>query len=111
MLASLHPSILRHLAAVDDPRQSAKVVYPLAEILLLALAATIAGADDFAEVTLWGGQNPPFLRRFRPYANGIPSHALRPVRRDRSGTVQGLLPRLGRGTSRSLAAGVDRDRW
>ena len=74
MLDSLHPSILRHLAVVDDPRQSAKVVYPLAEILLLALAATIAGADDFVEVTLWGGQNLAFLRRFRPYANGIPSH-------------------------------------
>jgi predicted transposase YbfD/YdcC len=71
---SLHPSILRDLAGVDDPRQSAKVVYPLAEILLLALAATIAGADDFVEVTLWGGRTLPFPRRFRPYANGIPSH-------------------------------------
>ena len=74
MLDSLHPSILRHLAGVADPRQSAKVVYPLAEILFLSLAATIAGADDFVEVALWGEKNLQFLRRFQPYANGIPSH-------------------------------------
>src|ERR1700678_4680249 len=41
---------------------------------LLALAATIAGADDFVEVTLWGQQHQDFLRRFFPYALGIPSH-------------------------------------
>lgn len=74
MSDSLHPSILRHLAGVEDPRQTAKVVYPLPEILLLALAATVAGADDFVEVTLWGEKNQPFLRRFLPYAHGIPSH-------------------------------------
>jgi hypothetical protein len=74
MLDSLHPSILRHFAGIDDPRQNTKVLYPLMEILLLALAATIAGADDFVETTLWGEKNLPFLRRFLPYSNGIPSH-------------------------------------
>jgi predicted transposase YbfD/YdcC len=74
MLDSLHPSILRHFAGIEDPRQNTKVLYPLMEILLLALAATIAGADDFVETTLWGEKNLPFLRRFLPYANGIPSH-------------------------------------
>jgi predicted transposase YbfD/YdcC len=67
-------SILNHFAALPDPRQCAKVLYPLREILLLALAATIAGADDFVEVTLWGEQHQAFLRRFFPYAFGIPSH-------------------------------------
>jgi predicted transposase YbfD/YdcC len=67
-------SILTHFAALKDPRQCAKVLYPLTEILLLALAATIAGADDFVEVTLWGEQHQAFLRRFFPYEAGIPSH-------------------------------------
>src|SRR5882672_8102011 len=67
-------SILTHFAALDDPRQHAKVLYPLVEILLLALAATVAGADDFVETTLWGQENQAFLRRFFPYENGIPSH-------------------------------------
>ena len=44
------------------------------ELLLLALAATIAGADDFVEITLWGEQHLGFLRRFLAYENGIPSH-------------------------------------
>ena len=63
-----------HFAALEDSRQHAKVLYPLVEILLLALAATVAGANDFVETTLWGGENQTFLRRFFPYENGIPSH-------------------------------------
>ena len=74
MSQSAHPFVLTQFAALKDPRQQAKVLYPLAEILLLALAATIAGADDFVEVTLWGEQNQAFLRRFHPYQRGIPSH-------------------------------------
>ena len=65
---------LTHFSALRDPRQSAKVLYPLPEILLLLLCATISGADDFVEITLWGEEHMGFLRRFRPYARGIPSH-------------------------------------
>jgi len=65
---------LAHFAALRDPRQSATVLYPLPEILLLLLCATISGADDFVEMTLWGEQKLGFLRRFQPYARGIPSH-------------------------------------
>ena len=67
-------SLLDHFSALKDPRQAGKVVYPLPEILLLVLAATLAGADDFVEVRLWGRQHLPFLRRFLPYRHGIPSH-------------------------------------
>ena len=45
-----------------------------AEILLLVLSATIAGADDFVETTLWGTEHLAFLRRFYRYESGIPSH-------------------------------------
>ncbi len=41
MLDSLDPSILRHFAGIEDPRQNAQVLDPLPEILLLALAATM----------------------------------------------------------------------
>ena len=47
-------SLLGHFSALADPRQAAKVLYPLPEILLLVLAATLAGADDFVEVQAWG---------------------------------------------------------
>ena len=68
------PPFLSHFAALRDPRQSAKVLYPLPEILLLLLCATLAGADDFVEITLWGEQQLDFLRRFQPFSRGIPSH-------------------------------------
>ncbi len=67
-------SLLDHLSTLDDPRQAAKVLYPLPEIMLLLLCATLAGADDFVEIQLWGNQNLAFLRGFCPYAHGIPSH-------------------------------------
>lgn len=67
-------ALLDHFAALDDPRQQAKVLYPLPEIVLLLLCATLAGADDFVEIALWGRQSLAFLRRFCPYAHGIPSH-------------------------------------
>ncbi len=66
--------LLDHFAALSDPRQHAKVLYPLPEILLLVLAATLAGADDFVETTLWGTEHLAFLKRFYRYDSGIPSH-------------------------------------
>jgi len=67
-------TLLDQFSALDDPRQAAKVLYPLPEIILLLLCATLAGADDFVEMTLWGGRNLGFLRRLCPFAHGIPSH-------------------------------------
>jgi predicted transposase YbfD/YdcC len=66
--------LLAQFAALKDSRQAAKVLFPLPEILLLVLAATLAGADDFVEARAWGEERLAFLRRFLPYANGVPSH-------------------------------------
>jgi hypothetical protein len=68
------PSFLAHFAALRDPRQTAKVLYPLPEILLLLLCATVVGADDFVEISLWGAEHLSFLRRFLPFRRDIPSH-------------------------------------
>ncbi len=70
-------SLLERLATLEDPRQSGKVIYPLEEILLLVLAATASGADDFVERAQWGGMQLDFLRRFYRYEWGIPSHDTR----------------------------------
>lgn len=67
-------SLIEHFSALKDPRQASKVIYPLPEILLLVLGATMAGADDFVEVVAWGEEHLGFLRRLLPYADGIPSH-------------------------------------
>ena len=65
---------LVHFTALQDPGQAAKVLYSLPELLLLLLCGTVAGADDFVELALWGGEHLLFLRRFLPFARGIPSH-------------------------------------
>jgi predicted transposase YbfD/YdcC len=67
-------ALLDHFAVLEDPRQAAKVLHPLPEILLLLLGATLAGADDFVEIEMWGEEHLAFLRRFLPYRHGIPSH-------------------------------------
>jgi predicted transposase YbfD/YdcC len=67
-------AILDHFSALSDPRQNWRVIYPLPEILLLVLCATLSGMDDFVEIRLWGEQRLDFLRRFLPYERGLPAH-------------------------------------
>jgi predicted transposase YbfD/YdcC len=67
-------SLIDHFSALKDPRQAWKVIYPLPEIMLLVLCATLAGAEDFVEARLWGMKNLDFLRRFLPFKDGLPSH-------------------------------------
>jgi hypothetical protein len=58
-------SILDHFSALSDPRQQWRVIYPLREILLLVLCATLCGMDDFVETKLWGEQRLSFLGAVR----------------------------------------------
>jgi predicted transposase YbfD/YdcC len=67
-------AILAHFSALSDPREGWRVIYPLREILLLVLCATLSGMDDFVEIRLWGEQRLDFLRRFLPYERGLPAH-------------------------------------
>lgn len=67
-------SLLDHFSVLADPRQGWRVLYPLPEILLLVLCATLAGMEDFVEIKLWGDQRLDFLRRFLPYERGVPAH-------------------------------------
>lgn len=59
---------------LDDPRQQGKVKYPLNEIILVALCASICGADTFTEFVEFGEAKIDFLKRLLPFENGIPSH-------------------------------------
>lgn len=67
-------SILKFFGDLNDPRQMAKVLYPLQEIILVALCAAICGADTFVEMEGFGNAKLDFLKRFLPFKNGIPSH-------------------------------------
>lgn len=65
-------SLLQHLSVLKDPRQPCKVMYPLPEVLLLVVCATMAGCDDYDEIAAWGEARLAFLRRFLPYHWGVP---------------------------------------
>ena len=67
-------AFIDHFSALEDPRQAWKVVYPLPEILLVVLCATLGGAEDFVEIARWGQRKLDFLRRLLPYECGIASH-------------------------------------
>ena len=67
-------SLIGHFSSLDDPRQPGKVLYPLPEIMLLVLCATLSGTEDFVEVRFWGREKIGFLRTMLPFKRGIPSH-------------------------------------
>jgi predicted transposase YbfD/YdcC len=65
---------LEHFTDLEDPRQRAKVLYPLDEVLLLCLLGVLAGCESWVEIARFGEKKLGFLRRFRPFEDGTPSH-------------------------------------
>ena len=65
---------LSHFEELPDYRQKGKVAYPLDEVLLVMLAAALAGAETVADIARFGQAKLSLLRRFRPFMNGTPSH-------------------------------------
>ena len=65
-------SLLDHFSEVRDWREPAKVRYPLPEVLLLVVAATICNCDDYDEIVAWGNSRLTFLREFSEFHFGIP---------------------------------------
>ena len=65
---------LEHFEALEDPRQRAKVLYPLDEILLLVLLGVLAGCESWVEIAKFGDKKLDVLRRFRAFKDGTPSH-------------------------------------
>src|SRR5436305_1002201 len=66
--------LLRHFRHLKDPRINRRKLHPLANILVIATCAVIAGADDFQQVALFATKRKDWLARFLDLSNGIPSH-------------------------------------
>lgn len=64
---------LDHMRVVPDHRVAGMVTYPLDEVLLAALAGVVCGADDWEGIELFATDGVDWLRRFLPYANGVPT--------------------------------------
>jgi predicted transposase YbfD/YdcC len=65
---------LYYFKDLPDHRQRGKIYYPLDEVLLLCLLAVLAGAETVTDIALFGQKKLNFLRRFRPFEHGTPSH-------------------------------------
>ncbi|MCP3968826.1 MAG: transposase family protein [Rhodobacteraceae bacterium] len=47
------PHFLSYFSRIDDPRQSAKVLFPFEELFLLVLCAVISGSDGWRSIALY----------------------------------------------------------
>jgi predicted transposase YbfD/YdcC len=64
--------LLKEFSQLDDAREPWRVMFPLAEVLLLLTCATIADCDDFDDIVAWGEHHLGLLRRFSEFYHGIP---------------------------------------
>lgn len=62
-----------HFANLTDPRRR-KVVYPLVNVVTIAICAVICGADDFVAIARFGRVKRKWLSRFLDLKDGVPSH-------------------------------------
>jgi predicted transposase YbfD/YdcC len=62
-----------HFVDLTDPRHR-EVVYPLINIVVIAVCAVICGADDFVAIAEFGRMKRDWLARFLDLHRGIPSH-------------------------------------
>jgi predicted transposase YbfD/YdcC len=67
-------SLTRHFADLPDPRVERTRLHLLGDILVIAICATICGADDFVAIAAWGRAQEGWLRQRCALPHGIPSH-------------------------------------
>jgi predicted transposase YbfD/YdcC len=67
-------SIRRHFTKLKDPRRRHRRLHRLQDIIVIALCAVIAGAQDWQEIETFGRKRRDWLKRFLPLPHGVPSH-------------------------------------
>lgn len=66
--------LVQRLRNIDDPRVTGRCDHSLVDILVIALCATMAGADGWDDMEAWGEANEERLRLYLDLHNGIPGH-------------------------------------
>lgn len=62
-----------HFNHLTDPRRR-EGIYPLLNIVVIAVCAVISGADDFVSIAQWANIKRDWLAKFLDLSAGIPSH-------------------------------------
>jgi hypothetical protein len=65
--------IEEHFGSLPDPRRR-EGIYPLTNIVVIALCAVISSADDFVAIARWANVKKDWLAKFLDLSAGIPSH-------------------------------------
>jgi len=83
MVSSHSAKIQQHFVDLTDPRRR-KVIYPLMNMVTIAICGVLAGADDFVSIVAWAREKRAWLAKILDLWAGIPSH-------DRFNAVLGAL--------------------
>ena len=67
-------AIEQHFGNLEDPRVDRTKLHMLKDILLIAICAVIAGADNWEDVEEFGKARLEWFKTFLELPNGIPSH-------------------------------------
>ncbi len=67
-------SIPTFFAKLQDPRRAHRRLHRLQDILVIALCAVIAGAQDWQQIETFGRKRRDWLEKLLELPNGIPSH-------------------------------------
>lgn len=67
-------TLLDYVSTVTDIRQEKKVLHKMMDIIMIVFFATLANADDWVEMEVFGKEHEKFLRNYLELPNGIPSH-------------------------------------
>jgi len=67
-------NLLDHLQSIQDPRLARCRHHHLQSILVMALCATVAGADNWVEVAEFGQMHRQWFERLIALPSGTPSH-------------------------------------
>src|ERR1700722_1974227 len=68
-------TFLTHFEVLEDPREDQHKIHPkFHDILIVAILATICGADGWTEICEFAEAKIDWLKTFLKLPNGIPSH-------------------------------------
>ena len=67
-------SLIGHFSDLHDPRCPGKTLYPLTDVLVIAVCAVIAGAESYEDIAIYGRSKQHWLDQFLDLTHGIPSH-------------------------------------
>ncbi len=71
---SINKALEDCLESVDDPRTEKNLKHKFIDIMVIAIPATISGADTWDDMEDWGNAKKEWISTFLELPNGIPSH-------------------------------------